>query len=137
MQEADGVEVRVMYYVRRRKVTEEPVYLEYPIDIDMDVLTKVARDDIDVEVYVGVVADWASRVVDIEVEQFIADRATYEDALDNSLSEGFDELDNAEEAADAYDYNYYYDQYTAPYADYYDYEPLQVAGVGDVSKPRG
>ena len=59
-----------MYFVRRRQTPDEPVLLEYPIDVEMDVTNNVMVDNHDVEVYVGVVADWATRVIDIEVEQF-------------------------------------------------------------------
>mmetsp|Transcript_38871 Transcript_38871/g.110004 ORF Transcript_38871/g.110004 Transcript_38871/m.110004 type:complete len:304 (-) Transcript_38871:278-1189(-) len=104
---------RVLYYVRKRESQEEPVYLEYPIDVEMEVESRVFADEHDVEVYVGVVADWATRVVDIEVEQFVAHRPTYQQALENSLAaDGLGDLGAGEYE---YDYYYYYDQFEAGY----------------------
>jgi hypothetical protein len=127
-----------MYYVRRRQTPDDPVLLEHPIDIEMNVTNRVLVDDHDVEVYVSVVADWVNRVIDVEVEQFVADRASYESALEDSLANDLENLFKPDVGDYEYDY-YYYDTYTAPYANNYD--ELDIAdpvadGAFDALPPR-
>jgi len=115
----DDASVRVLYYVRRYTgPREDPVRLENVREILFDVNNTVLVDDHDVEVYVGVVADWRRRVIDVEVDQFVANRNNYEQALSESLTGTFDGLQDLNYLTN-YDYSYTED-YLGYYTDYGD-----------------
>eukprot|EP00951_Prasinocladus_malaysianus_P006731 scaffold47794_cov49-Prasinocladus_malaysianus.AAC.1 len=87
----------------------------------MDINTFAAVDNHDIEVYVGITADWSTRNITIDVEQFIADRATYVAALDYSLTNGYNaNPDEANLYASADDY-YVADEYNSYAGGDYDY----------------
>lgn len=85
--ELDDVRARLLYFVRRYNKAEEAVWLEHPVNIQMDMNNNLEVDNADLEVTVEMQADWAKRVIYIDVENVVTDRETLDTALAEFIQE--------------------------------------------------